>query len=360
LLFGLQPMTSTIAAQEARISPSWNSVTVGVADLDKALELWVGVFGFSKLATRDGGDAELAALWRILPLDIKRQALLGMPESKYGRLHLVEFTEPGPAVREGAQTFDLGPKNLDIYARDLPARVKAMQADGYTFRNAEPAELTARDGTRILEIHLSAHDELDIVLLELLDKKFELEMDFTEPGFAGIGALTTTIGHAPTERDFYANVMGLRILHDNLLEGPEIERVMGLPPGSGLDVSNWGDDSEPLGQIELIGYRGVPGNDLYPISVPTQLGILHVSYEVGDLEAFKQRLHDAGINQQNREYREVIFGSGTFIRFRTPGGMNIEAFEPLLSIVPASEVVPTGEGMPTSEVMPTAEPGASD
>jgi catechol 2,3-dioxygenase-like lactoylglutathione lyase family enzyme len=326
--FGLQLMASTIEAQEANVAPSWNSVTVGVADLDKALELWVGVFGFSKLATRDGEDAELAALWRILPSDIKRQALLGMPGSQYGRLHLVEFTEPGPPVREGAQAFDLCPKNLDIYAQDLPARVKEMQALGYTFRNAEPSEVTAPDGTRFREIHLPAHDELNVVLLELLAQENEFsEMEFSAKGFAGIGPLISIVGHAPTERDFYANVMGLDILNDNVLEGPEIERMIGLPPGSGLDVSIWGDDSELLGQIELIDYRGVQGNNLYPIAIPTQLGILHVSYQLKDLDAFKQKLHDAGINHSDREYRELIFGSGRFIRFRTPSGMNIEAFE---------------------------------
>lgn len=338
LFFGLQLMTPTIEAQETIVSPSWSSVTVGVANLDKALELWVGTFGFSKLATRDGEDVELAALWRILPTDIKRQALLGMPGAKYGRLHLVEFTEPGPAVREGAQAFDLCPKNLDIYAHDLPARVKEMQADGYTFRNAEPSEVTAPDGTRFREIHLPGHDELNIVLLELLAEENELsEMEFSPQGFAGIGPLITIVGHAPTERDFYANVMGFDLLNDNLLEGPEIERMIGLPVGSGLDVSIWGKGDEPLGQIELIDYRGVQGNDLYPITVPTQLGILHVSYEVTDLEAFKARLHDAGTNYQDREYREVIFGSGKFIRFRTPAGMNIEAFETLPSATPTNE-----------------------
>ena len=119
-------MTPSAWGQERLVAPSWTSVTVGVADLDTALELWVGTFGFSKLASLEGEDVELASLWKILPSDIKRQALLGMPGAAYGRLHLVEFTEPGPPVREGAQVFDQCPKNLDIYVRDLPTRVKEM------------------------------------------------------------------------------------------------------------------------------------------------------------------------------------------------------------------------------------------
>jgi catechol 2,3-dioxygenase-like lactoylglutathione lyase family enzyme len=208
-----------------------------------------------------------------------------------------------------------------------------MQADGYTFRNAEPSEVTAPDGTRFREIHLHGHDELNIVLLEVIGK----EMDFSEQGFAGVGPLITIVGHAPSERAFYANVMGFDMLNDNLLEGPEIERMIGLPPGSGLDVSIWGDAGEPLGQIEIIEYRGAKGSNLYPITVPTQLGILHVSYEVSDLEAFKQKLHDSGINPVDRDYREVIFGSGRFIRFRTPSGLNVEAFEPLAADISTDE-----------------------
>jgi catechol 2,3-dioxygenase-like lactoylglutathione lyase family enzyme len=318
--------TATALGQDRLVAPSWTSVTVGVADLDKALELWVDTFGFEELAGSEGEDAELATLWKILPTDIKRQALLGMPGSQYGKLHLVEFTEPGPPVRQGAQVFDLCPKNLDIYVRDLPARVKEMQAKGISFRNAEPSEVTAPDGTVFREIHMPGHDEINIVLLEVIGK----EMVFSQQGFAGIGPLIAIVDHVDIEKKFYDEVMGLDILNDNILEGPEIERMIGLPPGAKLDVSIWGDKTESLGQIELVDYQGIKaGNNLYPITVPTQLGILHVSYQVKDLDAFKQRLHDAGINHSDRDFREVIFGSGQFIRFRSPGGMNIEAFEAL-------------------------------
>jgi catechol 2,3-dioxygenase-like lactoylglutathione lyase family enzyme len=322
LLF-LVLVSTTALGQERLVAPSWTSVTVGVANLDKALELWVGTFGFEKLASSEGEDAELATLWKILPTDIKRQALLGMPGSTYGKLHLVEFTEPGPPVREGAQVFDLCPKNLDIYVSDLPARVKEMQANGISFRNPEPSEVTAPDGTVFREIHMPGHDEINIVLLEVIGK----EMEFSDKGFTGIGPLIAIVDQAEIEKNFYASVMGMDILSDNLLEGPEIEKMIGLPPGAKLDVSIWGQKEYSLGQIELVDYQGVKSNNLYPVTVPTQLGILHTSYAVTDIEAFKQKLHDAGINHFDRGYRELIFGSGKFIRFRTPGGMNIEAFE---------------------------------
>ncbi len=311
------------AKEEITIEPSWTSVTVAVADLDRALELWVGTFGFSKLASAQGDDAELAALWRILPADIKRQALLGIPGSVYGNLHLVEFTEPGPPVREGAQVYDLGPGNLTVFAKDLPARVKEMQAKGISFRHAEPTEFTTPDGAVFSEIHLLAQDEVNIVLREIIGKK----MVFSPQGFTGIGRLTAVVDDAQSERDFYAELMDMDLLYDSVLGGPDIERTVGLPAGVKLEQSIWGIASESLGQTELVDYQGVKSTNLYPITVPTQLGILHASYRVRNLDVFKKNLHNAGINHSERDFREVIFGSGRFIRFRTPAGMNIEAFE---------------------------------
>jgi catechol 2,3-dioxygenase-like lactoylglutathione lyase family enzyme len=323
LLLLLMLSATTAWSQDDWVAPSWTSVSIGVADLDQALALWAGTFGFSKLAEADGEDPELAALWRLMPSDIKRQALLGMPGARYGRLHLVEFTEPGPAVREGAQTPDLSPVNLMVYARDLPTRVKDMQASGMTFRSAEPLEFTTSDGSVRSEIHLPAHDELNIVLRE---QKTE-DIAFSPQGFSAIAALGNAVDFATTESEFYSGILGLQVLGGSQLEGAEIESMVGVTQGVILDLRILGKPDEPLGQVELIDYQNVRSKDLYPVTVPTQLGILHVTYEIADLDALKQRLHEAGINHADRGYREVIIGNGRFIRFRSPAGMNIEVFE---------------------------------
>lgn len=326
-------LVSPLAAQERLVTPAWTSVSVGVADLDQALELWVDVFGFSVLNEFDGEDAELATLWHIRPSDIKRQALIGLPEARYGQLHLVEFTEPGPAVREGARPFDPSPHSLVIHAEDLQERVKEIKAAGYTFVNAEPVELIAADGSSYSEIHLGVHDEVNVVLREVA----EPEASFNPRGFSGIVALLNIVEFARTERDFYSKVIGLDLLAELQLEGPIAEQLMGRPSGNALDISRWGEARSSsdarsqvgmaLGQIELLDFRGVRGTDLYSVAIPTQLGILHVSYTVQNLDHFRQRLRAVGIPLNERDYRQVIFGNGRFIRFRSPAGMNAGAFE---------------------------------
>ena len=60
------------SAKEDRIA-SWSSVTVGVRDLDAALELWIDSFGFEVAELKRGSDSELAHLWSLEPGDIAKE-----------------------------------------------------------------------------------------------------------------------------------------------------------------------------------------------------------------------------------------------------------------------------------------------
>ena len=127
---------------------AWHLVTVGVADMAAAEALWQDTFGLEVVSERAPGDAALAQLLGVRPEAVGTQRLLGTPGQSAGRLHLVEFPEPDPPVREGANAFDLAPKNLDIYVDDLPARERALRAEGWAFHGERYGEVTAPDGTR--------------------------------------------------------------------------------------------------------------------------------------------------------------------------------------------------------------------
>ena len=302
---------------------SWTAVTVGVADLDEALALWVGDFGFDVAARRAGPDPGLATLWAIEPADIARQALVRTPGARLGMLHLVEFVEPDPPVRRGAAVFDAVPKNLDVYVTDMPARLDALSRAGRSFRNQEYSEVTAPNGITFREMHMPGHDHVNVVLLEILGS------GLTVPGgdFAGVGPLILIVDDAEAEKVFYRDVIGLDLLSDNVLDGPEVERMVGLPKGAALDVSIWGRDGHPFGQIEVIDYRGVDGRSLYARARPKSLGILHVSYEVANLEPIRRRLDDRRIEFSEFGTVETLYGSGPAIAFRSPAGFRVEMHE---------------------------------
>jgi len=323
MLCALLTMSTDTQAADTNLNPSWTSITLSVSDLDQAMALWSGIFGFEIRAQKEGPDEGLASGWSISAGEIHRQALLATPGADSGMVHFVEFDQPGPAVRDGAQVFDLVPKNLDIYVRDIAARIKELKAAGWVFNTQSFSDVTAPDGTRFHEIHMRGHDGINIVLLELLDT----EMNFTEQGYAGVGPLITIVDDAGKERDFVSGVLGLSMLHDNILSGPEIEKMIGLPQGSALDVSIWGSADNPLGEMEVIDYRGVEGNDLYARTVPKFTGALHLTYEVARLEEFTSRLDRAGISWTDLGQRSTLSASGSFIRVLSPGGLRIEVVQ---------------------------------
>jgi catechol 2,3-dioxygenase-like lactoylglutathione lyase family enzyme len=301
---------------------AWSAVTLGVADLDQALDLWVGDFGLQVVARRNGDDPELLRLWKLEAGDIARQALVGTPGESTGLIHLVEFNDPAPPVREGAKVFDRCPKNLDIYVRDLPRRHLELLAAGRRFHTEQYSELTAPNGVRFREIHMPSHDRINVVLLELM----EAELPFADSGYAGVGPLVLIVDDAAKEKEFFEEIIGLDILSDNILAGPEIEQMIGLPQGAALDVSIWGKPDRPLGQIEIVEYRGVAGDNLYPRARPKSLGILHIGFAVQDMEALKSLLDRSGITWTEHGRLSTLPASGRVIHFHSPAGLRIEVF----------------------------------
>ena len=302
---------------------AWTEVTVGVADLDAALALWVDSFGLEIAAQRDGADADRYRAWGLEAGSIARQALLLTPGETTGRLHLVEYAQAAPAIRDGAEVFDSVPKNLDIYVDDLPKRLAELRAQGLEFRNDDYSEVTAPNGITFREIHLSAHDAVNVVLLEVLGKT----LPFTDLGFAGVGPLITIVDDASVEKDFFRDVFGLDLLSDNVLDGPEIERMVGLPPGAALDVSIWGRAGEPFGQVEIIDYRGTEGANLYPRAVPGARGIFQIGYAVEDLAEFRQRLDGFGIDYAEHGRIGGLLGARQVLTLHSPAGLRIEVRE---------------------------------
>jgi len=302
---------------------AWSTVTVGVGDLDIALNLWVDTFGFQVVDRRTGPDQALADLWGIHAEDIVEQALVRTGESQFGMIHFIEFDDPDPPVRQQAEVFDMVPKNLDVYVDDMPRRFVELSSRGVHFRTHTYSEVTAPDGTAFREIHMPSHDAINVVLLEVVGKP----RPFTANGFAGVGPLIYIVPDAPGEKAFAESVLRLDKLNDNLLKGPEIERMVGLPPGSGLDVSIWGRSSNVFGDIEIIEYQGVRGKNLYPMAVPKALGILHISYAIADATALLTRLDAAGTRVTSHGYLETLSGTGRVYSFSTPAGLRIEVYE---------------------------------
>ncbi|MDJ0928644.1 MAG: VOC family protein [Gammaproteobacteria bacterium] len=297
-------------------------VTVGVANLDEVLGLWRDVFGLEVVATRDGPDASLGGLWNLAPDRIARQALLRTPGLDTGAVHFIEFRDPDPPVRAGAEVFDRVPKNLDIYTADLPAKYDDLLARGFEFRS-HWAEMPGPGGITFREVQMPGHDDTNIVLLELVGQEYP----FSPTGYAGIGPLITVVADADTENRFYTQVLGLEELMQFALAGPETEKMIGLPPGAALVFHVLGAESDPMGRIELVEYQRTQGTDRYALAKPPATGTLHVTWQVDDLAGLRTRLARHGVAVTEHGDIDAIFGAGPLISFNSPGGLRIEVQE---------------------------------
>ncbi len=303
----------------------WSWVTIGVGNLDQALTWWVERFGFEIESRSDEPDRSLEQHWDLGPGSIKRQALVRAQGCTLGKLHFVEFREPEETVRARASVFDLCPKNLDIYVNDMPRRVAELRAAGVEFRTDTYSEVTAPNGVRFREIHLPGHDDINFVLLELLDEHVT-----TGPmGYSGIGPLVTIVSDPEPEKAFYRDHLGLEILHDNILDGPAIEKMIGLPTGSALNVSIWGKPDQHLGQVEIIAYMGTHGANLYPRAKPGARGIFQLNWSVADIDLTLQKLSALGTSFADSLSDTRLFGPARTLRLLTPAGFSLEIHQPL-------------------------------
>ena len=297
---------------------SFSHAIVGTADLDEAMRLWVGTFGLSVIQQAVGDDRGLETLWSLPPGSIRRQALLGLPDESTGRLYLVEFTEPEPSVRDGARSFDLCPKNLDVRLTGMHKRYEELVAAGWEM-GSSPVRMPL-DTMEVYEVQLRGPDFTNLSLVEVVGE----ELPFTPQGYVAVTQVVGTTPDNPSERAFFEEVFGLPHLDYHLFEGPEVERMVGLPADAKLDMHILGNPDDALGRIELVQYVGVTGTDLYPQARPPACGFLGVAFDSEDLDGLASRARAGNHPVENMETVRTLVGDGRRATVTSPAGMRIE------------------------------------
>jgi catechol 2,3-dioxygenase-like lactoylglutathione lyase family enzyme len=303
------------------VNISW--VSVGVADMAAARALWVEQFGLEIIDQRSGPDPELAGLWGMAPELITEQLLLATPGADTGRLHFVEFSDAQPPVRQGAAPTDLGPKNLDVNCTGMPLLVDSLTKAGYSFRSAI-AEYEF-DGIQVREVQMLGHDQVNVVLIEVLSRGFEVQ--FTDKNFAALTSFVVIVPDVQAEKTFYSDVFGMETILAHSLSGAAIEQAAGLPAGTTLDLHLLGDPANMFGRMELIEYVGVGGRNLFPQAVPPATGILQCGFVVDALDDFMARPATSNAGAQELSVASLIFATGRIAGMVSPSGYQVYVTE---------------------------------
>ncbi len=300
------------------MSRGFSHAIVGVAGMGDALDLWVTTFGLSVIRQVEGADPGLETLWELPNGSIRRQALVGMPGAETGRLHLVEFTDPKAAVREGARPFDLCPKNLDVRLTGMRDRYEELVRAGWAMGSA-PVRMPV-DTMQIYEVQLKGPDVTNLSLVEVVGDG----LPYTPQGYVAVTQVVGTNSDNPAERAFFEDVFELEHLDYHLFEGPEVERMVGLPAGAKLDMHILGDPRDELGKIEIVQYVGVRGTDLYPVARPPACGFLGVAFDTADIDALAARAEAGGHPIESLPTVETVIGGGRRLAVTSPAGWRVE------------------------------------
>ena len=307
---------SSPAAVKGPSARAYAYAVVSVGDMEEALALWQQRFGMEISRREQGPDPGLARLWGLEANAIADQALLNTPGMIDGGVHLVRFASPGAAVRDGAAATDLVPKSIDIAVRDIEARYAELTSAGHAFRSKVGKLET--DGVVLYEVHMPAHDGLNLVFLEQPGKPETVSPQ-------GYGVAPQIVAVTPdNEREvaFFRDVLGLEPLSQHRFAGPQVEQTIGLPPGAALDVRIVGARDSRFGRLELVQYEGVESADLYGRAAPPARGLLSVTYVVPDLAPILARGRSSGIADHGTV--RSILGEGRMASVTSPAGLRID------------------------------------
>lgn len=275
-------------------------VTIGVDSLEASLDFYAGTLGLELAERCRWQGPAFESYWQLPPGASAELAFLQHGADPVGRIQLLEFTAPSrrrvrpPEIRRATGLF-----NLNIYASDIEKDYARLQSQGFSFWS-EPAHNDFGPAVgATLEAPFDGPDGVVINLIQLLSDDpatvighiaaFIDEYGRTPTGFTAV--VTTAHGVLDMERAlaFYQGPLGMTVFVESVLEGPETNRALCLPPEA-RTRSVIVQGAHEYGKIALATPLNYTVPNLVPDAVPPNIGYLAQSFEVADLD---QAVRDA-------------------------------------------------------------------
>ncbi len=211
-------------------------VVLPVADTGPLRELYVDAMGFEVVEAGPVGDPGLwARLWG-LPLPPADSVLLGKPGSRGGWIRLVGVPGLPSRTRPAAPTVPAPTRSTSTCATPPPPRKPSESGVDVRQRprRLPPPRHRAPGQERMLG---QTRSGLRHAFVQYREGRTRCVLgERPEADVSEVNAVVFATGDLPGARTFVTDVLGGRIYFSDRFEGPAIERLLALSPGTGFEA----------------------------------------------------------------------------------------------------------------------------
>ncbi|MDJ0747788.1 MAG: VOC family protein [Xenococcaceae cyanobacterium MO_167.B27] len=299
-------------------------ILIGVRDLNKSVEFYRDILQMSVVADYSLDSKTIEQLWN-LPEETTAQAILLKNDEQTTLLELIEFKpHSGKCIRTDANTWDYGLFTIAFRAKDVDAAYDYFKQKGYKFI-CPPITYTFSWGpVTVKEAIMLGPDETPIVFIERLSEpKPVIKGDF------GIMLDSSQVVEDMEEiTKFYADILGLTTIFDQVLPQGMIDDILNLPTGTESRMAFITQPESKTPALEFI-QCSVKGKYLSDVAKPPNLGIFAIAFATDDLSALIEKLqkHSIKILSEPVEISTFDHKQVRAIVVEAPNGVNIQFFE---------------------------------
>jgi catechol 2,3-dioxygenase-like lactoylglutathione lyase family enzyme len=268
-------------------------VVIGVDDLEASLRFYAGTVGLDVTDTRSWKGPAFERYWRLPAGSSARCAFLGHGADPVGRIQLMQFDAGQrklvrqPTVRRATGLF-----NLNLYSSDMARDYQQLKSQGFNFwsqparNNFGPvvgetleAAFDGPDGVVINMIQLMTEDPKTVIgrIVSFINRYGR-----TATGFTSVVTTAHSVLDMEKALAFYYGPLHMTLFIESILQGPETNRALCLPPESKTRSVIVQGDHE-YGKIALAVPLNYEVPNLVPDAVPPNIGYLAQSFQVVDL-----------------------------------------------------------------------------
>ena len=296
------------------------SVTIGVRDLEKALDLFHRRMDLD-MDESGAVPSDVLAAWGLPAAASAQYALLSRDGYRAGKLRLVQW-EPPATVRmrddwgAGALDthFDIGPKAIDFYGPGtMDEAVNAITALGHPVRHGP----VTYEFSGLSETVFEGPDGVPFMVMNRPDgPSGDLRPGLPENVFGEVATISIVAGDLETNRRFYGDLLSLPKTLDREASPSFAKSVAGLtgvPETTRVHWMMFVETDQPSAKMLLIHFIGRAGKPLAKRMQPGHLGYCLYSMERPDLQGLTRRARTLGFAVE-RSPMQTEWGQFALIR----------------------------------------------